>query len=111
MLLQLAAVCNDQLLCGRASFGAQLPHLLHHVHAVSHPAKSHVFEVQVLGRFQRDEELGVVGVASAVGHRQDPGAGVSDVKVLILKLAAVDGLASRTVTVGDVTALRRKCVR
>uniref|UniRef100_A0A8D3A3M3 Uncharacterized protein n=1 Tax=Scophthalmus maximus TaxID=52904 RepID=A0A8D3A3M3_SCOMX len=47
-----------------------------------------VFEVQVFGLLQRDEELRVVGVAPPVGHRQDTWARVPDVKVLVLKLAS-----------------------
>uniref|UniRef100_A0A3P9K3C0 Uncharacterized protein n=1 Tax=Oryzias latipes TaxID=8090 RepID=A0A3P9K3C0_ORYLA len=52
-----------------------------------------VFEVQVFCFFQRYKELGIVGVASSICHRQDPWTCVANVKVLILKRAPVDGLA------------------
>lgn len=65
-----------------------------------------MFEVQVFGFLQGDEELRVVGVAPTVGHRQDARSRVPNIKVLILKLVAVDRLASCAVTVGDVTTLK-----
>lgn len=55
--LKLPTVCDDQLLCGRASLCAKCSHLLHHIHAISNPAKSHMLEVQVFGFLQGDEEL------------------------------------------------------
>jgi len=100
-------LADDELLCGLASFCAELSHLLHNIHAVPNPAKNHMFEVQVLGFLQGDEELGVVGVAPTIGHWQNARACVPNIKVLILKLAAVDGLSSRAVTVGEVTALKK----
>lgn len=104
--LHLSTVCDDELLCGSALLRAQLSHLLHHIHAVPNPPKSHVFEVQVFGFLQCDEELRVVGVSPAIGHRQNTWACVPNVKVLILKHVAVDGLASCAVTFGDVTPLQ-----
>lgn len=65
-----------------------------------------MFEVQVFGFLQGYEELRVVGVASAICHRQDARACVPDIKVLILKLVAVNGLASCAVILGDVTTLK-----
>lgn len=53
-----------------------------------------------------DEELGAVGVWSGVGHRQNPGPGVLQDKVLVFKLVAVDGLPTGSVVVGEVTSLR-----
>uniref|UniRef100_A0A672FY97 Uncharacterized protein n=1 Tax=Salarias fasciatus TaxID=181472 RepID=A0A672FY97_SALFA len=67
-----------------------------------------VLEVQVFGFLQGDEELRVVGVTPLIGHRQDAGARVPHVEVFILKLAAVDGLASCAVALGDVSTLRHQ---
>lgn len=52
-----------------------------------------------------DEELGPVGVWPSIGHRQDTRAGVGQLKVLILKLVAIDGLSTGSIVVGEVTAL------
>lgn len=87
---------------------AQLSHLLNNIHAVPNPAKRHVFEVQVFCFFQRYKELGIVGVASSICHRQDPWTCVANVKVLVLKRAPVDGLAPCAVAVGDITTLKQK---
>lgn len=105
--LQLSTVCDDELLGGRSRLCAQLSHLLYHIHANPNPAEGYVFEVQVFGFLQGDEELRVVGVTPSIGHRQNTWACVSNIKVLILKFAAVDGIATGTVTVGDVTTLQK----
>lgn len=52
-----------------------------------------------------DEELGAVGVGTAVGHGEEAGLGVTEVEVLISKLVAVDGLAASAVAAGEVTTL------
>uniref|UniRef100_A0A8C5DV71 Uncharacterized protein n=1 Tax=Gouania willdenowi TaxID=441366 RepID=A0A8C5DV71_GOUWI len=98
---QLSTGGDDQFLSGGAFLCAQRSHLLHHLHAVLNVAKGHVFEVQVLGFLQGDEELRVVGVSPAVGHGQNAWPRVAYVKVLIFKLSAVDGLSPSAVAVVD----------
>ena len=51
------------------------------------------------------EELRAVGARAGVGHREDARAGVLELKVLILELGAVDGLAAGAVAGGEVAAL------
>ena len=53
-----------------------------------------------------DEELAAVGVGPGVGHGQEAGAGVLQVKVLVAEGAAVDGLAAGAVVVGEVATLK-----
>lgn len=103
--LNLPTVSDKKLLGGDASLCAELPHALHHFHALSNPAKSHMLEVQVFGLFQCDEELRIVGIATAVCHGQDAWTRVTDVEVLILELGAIDGFPACAVAVGDVAAL------
>ena len=97
-------------LAGLAGRRAQLSHRPHHLHALMNPAEHHVFKVQVLGLLQSDEELGVVGVPTAVRHGQQARACVSDVKVLIFKLSTVDGLSSGAIVVCEVTSLKTQKV-
>lgn len=52
-----------------------------------------------------DEKLGPVGVWPSVGHRQDAGASVGKLEVLVSKLVAVDGFSPGSIVVGEVTAL------
>lgn len=106
MRLMPSTVCDDELLQRLASLCAQCFHLLHHIHALLDPPESHVLEVEVLRLLQGDEELRGVRVTPPTGHRQDSGACVLHVKVLVFKLVAVDGLASRSIVVGDITALK-----
>jgi hypothetical protein len=51
------------------------------------------------------EELASIRVGPGVGHGQNSGAGVLEGEVLILELLAVDGLATRAVSPGEVTSL------
>jgi hypothetical protein len=53
-----------------------------------------VFAIQPLGLGRAHEELRAVRVGSGVSHRQDTGAGVLELEVLVLELGSVDGLAS-----------------
>lgn len=52
-----------------------------------------------------DEKLRAVRVWPGVGHREDAWQVVPQRKVLIRKLAAIDGLAARAVAVGEIAAL------
>lgn len=52
-----------------------------------------------------DEELRAIGVGPSVGHGQDARSSVPQAEVLILKLAAVDGLSAGSIVVGEVATL------
>lgn len=55
-----------------------------------------------------DEELRPIRVGTGVGHRQKPWSGMLFLEVLVGKLFAVDGLASRTVAACEVTTLEHE---
>ena len=58
------------------------------------------------GRGHRaQEELRAVRVGPGVRHGQDPRARVRQVEILVRKLGTVDGLAPRSVSAREVTAL------
>lgn len=103
--LQLATVGNDDLLGRPSGLGAVTLDLLHHIHALDHDAKHHVTLIEPRGLHRGDKELGSVGVGTSIGHRHDSWSGVLQRKVLVLELAAVDGLTPGAVVVGEVTAL------
>ena len=51
--------------------------------------------IQVRGGAERDEELATVGVSAGVGHRDDAGAGMFEIRMyLVVKLLAVNGGAA-----------------
>ncbi len=58
-----------------------------------------------------DEELRTVRVLSCVRHREETGAGVLQLEVLIRELLAVDGLATGAVALGEVTTLEHELHR
>lgn len=55
-----------------------------------------------------DEELGAVRVLAGVRHRQETGASVLHLEVLIRELLAVDGLATSAVALGEVATLEHE---
>jgi len=61
--------------------------------------------VQPRGLDSADEELRPIGVGSSVSHGEDAGAGVLQDEVLIGKLLAIDGLATSSIVVGEVSTL------
>ena len=61
--------------------------------------------VEPVGLDGAEEELRAVGAGTGVGHGEDPGAGVSELEVLVGELVTVDGLSSRSVAPGEVAAL------
>lgn len=122
--LQLAAIGNDDLLVGLARLSSVRLNLLHNVHALcegkslekqvnnylknditSDRATDDVLSVEPRGLDGADEELRAVGVGTSIGHRHNAGASVLQGKVLILELVAVDGLATSSIVVGEVTSL------
>lgn len=55
-----------------------------------------------------DEELRSVGVRTSVGHGQEERLRVSQLEVLIGEFFTINGLATGTVSSGEVTALQHK---
>mmetsp|Transcript_10872 Transcript_10872/g.22634 ORF Transcript_10872/g.22634 Transcript_10872/m.22634 type:complete len:321 (+) Transcript_10872:56-1018(+) len=104
--LQLSAVCNDDGLCWPVH-GCSLGVLdgLHDVKAFHDLSEDGVPSVQPRGRHCADEELGTVGVWPRVGHAQHARSSVLKVEVLVGEGSAVDALAPRSVSCGEVSSL------
>jgi len=103
--LELSAVADGDLLAGLSRLAAEALSGLDDVVAINDLSEDDVLSVEPGGLGGADEELGSVGVGTSVGHGQDSGGIVLELEVLILELVAVDGLASSSVVVGEVTAL------
>ena len=52
-----------------------------------------------------DKELRTVRAGTGVGHAQQTGLSMLELKVLVGKLGTVDGLSPRTVAIGKISAL------
>ena len=101
------AVGDDAVLSGGTSGGGTdgLKSAEDVVGIVRDLAEDDVLAVEMGGGSEAEEELGAVGVWAGVGHGEDTSASVSVGEVLIVELAAVDGLATSSVTSGEVAAL------
>lgn len=104
-LRQLSAVLDNHAGAGLSRPGSDGFHPLDDVHALDHGSKDHVFSVQPgrIGRAQK--ELGSVRVGSGVGHAQNPGPRVAELKVFVPKFFAVNGFSARAVMIGEIPAL------
>jgi len=71
-------------------------------------AEDDVLAIEPAGEDGGDEELGTVGIWSSVGHGEKSWLGVGDLEVLIGELLTVDGLATGTVSAGEVTSLEHE---
>ena len=78
------------------------------LHSLNDLAKDDVLAIEPRGGDGGDEELRAVGVGTSVGHREEAGASVLELEVLILELGAVDGLATSAVALGEVTTLEHE---
>jgi len=103
--LALSTIGDNNLLAGLAALGSIGFSLLNNIHALNDLSEDDVLAVQPAGLGGADKELGAVGVGSSVGHGQDTCTGVLQAKVLVLELVAIDGLATSSVVVGEVTTL------
>lgn len=103
--LDLTAVDDDDLGGRGARAGAHSLNGLDDIHAIDNLAEHDVLAVQPRGLDGGDEELGAVRVLARVGHGQQTGASVLQLKVLVLELLAVDRLAAHAVAVREVATL------
>ena len=73
-------------------------------------AKNAVLSIEMWGGTEAEEELGSVGVWSSVGHGEEEWLGVLQGEVLVSELVSVDGLATGSVSDGEVTSLGHEAV-
>ena len=84
--------------------------LINDVVALQHLAENDVLAIEPGGDDGGDEELRTVGVAAGVGHAEQAFLGVLQFEVLVLEAVAVDGLATGTITLGEVAALNHEAL-
>lgn len=104
-LAELTAVRDDDGLLGGTALAANLLDSFDDILAFGDLTEDDVLAIQPFGVSSADEELGSIGVRAGVGHGQGAHALVLEDKVLILELLAIDRLAPRTVSVGEVSSL------
>jgi hypothetical protein len=121
--LQLSTVLNDDGLSGGTRLRSDGLALLDHIETIDDTSKDDVLSVEPAGLLSADEELRSVGcivirilyerwavedeltVGSGVGHGQSTGSLVLSLEVLVGELLSVDGLATSSISLGEVTSL------
>jgi len=96
---------DHHLGAGAARLAADLLDGLHDIHAGGDPSENYVLAVQPSSLGGAKEELASVGVGASIGHGENTGSGVLQDEVFVGEFVAVDGLASGSVTSGEVTTL------
>lgn len=81
---------------------------LHNVKAFDNLAEHDVAAVEPGSGHSSDEELRAVRVGASVRHREETGAGVAHLEVLVGKLGTVNALAASTVASSEVTTLEHE---
>lgn len=115
LLLQLSTVRNGDclptpytistLLHGTATLRAQHLQALQYIHSLLHLSEHNVVSVQPGAGNSGDEELGAVGVRTAVRHREETRTRVLQSEILIGETISVDGLATSTISGSKVSSL------
>lgn len=103
--LELTAVGDENLLGGLARVGAQSLHLLHHILTTDNLTKDHVLTIQPLSASSSNEELATVSVGTGIGHGQQEGLRVLQLKILIGKLGTVNATTTSPIVIGEITSL------
>ena len=103
--IELTAVSNEAWLRGWTLLGANSLECIKDRESIDDLAKDDVRAIEPLGLDERQEELGSVRVWSGVRHRKISSRCVSQSEVLICELHAVDGLASGTISSGEISTL------
>ena len=101
----MSTVCDHDLLARLARLGSKRLHLLDDIHALADLTENNVLSIKPLGLGSAEEELASVSVGASIGHGENSSSSVLQGEVLILELVAVDGLATSSVMVGEVTTL------
>jgi len=101
----LTAIGDDDFLGGCARLRADALDFLNDVHAFGHRSEDAMLAIQPVSLDGAQEKLGAVGVRAGVGHRENTGAGVLQLKVLIRELLTIDGLAAGAVTSSEIATL------
>jgi len=103
--LELTAVGNDDGLGGLSVAGTDGLDGLDNVHTLADLSEDAVLTIEPLGLDGAQKELGSVGVGTSVGHGKDTRSSVLELEVLISELVSVDGLATGSVSDGEITTL------
>merc|ERR1719350_1797751 len=103
--LQLAALSDFQLARSGSALATALLHSPYNAVSFDDLAENAVLAIQPSGFGSAKEELGAVCVRPSVGHRQDSGSGVLQLKVFVGEFVSVDGFPAGTVAASDISSL------
>ncbi len=96
---------NGNLGRSATALGTVALNLLDDIVSFNDLAKDNVLSVQPSGLGSADKELRSVGVGTGIGHGKDTFTSMLQGEVFVFKLGSIDGLATGTVMVSEITAL------
>jgi hypothetical protein len=105
LLRELTGCRNHDWCAGLSTSGADALDFLDNIQAFRHISKDDVLSIKPRSFHSTEEKLTSVRVGSSIGHGKNSGASVRELKVFIGELVSVDGLASSSVVVGEVSSL------
>merc|ERR1719244_414848 len=100
-----STVCDYNFLRSFPRLGTKAFDLLDDIHPLHNLAEHHMLPVQPLSLGSAEEELGPIGVGASISHGQNTRSGVLQLEILVLKLGAIDRLATRAISSSEVTSL------
>mmetsp|Transcript_98389 Transcript_98389/g.190025 ORF Transcript_98389/g.190025 Transcript_98389/m.190025 type:complete len:210 (+) Transcript_98389:43-672(+) len=102
---KLPGIRDTHLLTCLATLAAHALHLPQNVHALHHLSEDHMLAIQPTRHCRCNEKLRTVRVRSSVGHAEETGSGVQQVKVFILKLVTINAPAASTIEICEISTL------
>jgi hypothetical protein len=106
--IRTSTILDENAGLGLARLGSLGLDSLDNIHAINNLSEDDVLAIQPGGGNGGNEELGSIGARTSVGHRKETRDGVLDGEVLIGKTFSIDGFASHSVTLGDISSLEHE---
>jgi hypothetical protein len=72
---------------------------------IQHHTKHYMATVQPWRAFHGDKELTSICIGACIGHGQDKGSSVLELKVFVLKFVPIDGKSTGSIVIGKITSL------
>jgi hypothetical protein len=108
LILEFAAILDDDLGSGGSATGTFLLDLFHYIHAFEDSAENDMPVIEPVRDHGCDEELGSVRIPTRVRHTQQAWRIMHEFEVFVLECSAINALTTCAVACGEITSLQHK---